>query len=126
MSARDRSLTDRARQLEAGRAMCRSPVEEPKREWLTFHCTNCGYKIRYVPTERWRGRLRCPECGEIFDVPIEGDEESKVPTLDDFTKQTEPPKKARRNRSSQSSPRDAQLQYETLRTHKKNIIVPKI
>ena len=57
--------------------------KEDKKNWLTTHCTHCGYKIQFIPTEEWKGRLKCPDCGKIFDVPAEDDQ--KGPTLDDFS-----------------------------------------
>ena len=49
---------------------------EVKRDWLTAHCPKCGYHIQYVPTERWKGRLKCPQCGKQFTIY----------RLDDFVK----------------------------------------
>jgi len=61
---------------------------EPKREWLDAQCPKCGYKFKYVPTERWKGRIRCPECGEIFEVKEPEEEKEKPKTsLDDFVEQ---------------------------------------
>ena len=67
----------------------RPPKERIKKDWLTTHCTHCGYKIQYIPKEGWKGRLRCPECGDTFDVPSENKNESDLigPTLDDFPKE---------------------------------------
>ena len=58
---------------------------EEKKHWLTTYCTHCGYKIQFIPTEEYRGRLKCPDCGTFFNVPEEDEKKSKGPTLDDFS-----------------------------------------
>ena len=80
------TFEDRIREAER---LYRRSLPEEKMVWLKTHCTHCGYRIQYIPTEEWRGRLKCPDCGEIFDVPSENENESGPtgPTLDDFTKE---------------------------------------
>ena len=78
-------LAHRYRQAE--RQTLRDRPPEKKREWQKTRCTHCGYKIQYIPTDEWRGRLRCPDCGEIFDVPSENESGPTGPTLDDFIKE---------------------------------------
>ena len=82
MSDRDRDLARRFLLAEGQQRRDQYRSEE-KKDWLTTHCIHCGYRIQYVPTEEWKGRLKCPDCGKIFDVPAEDDQ--KGPTLDDFS-----------------------------------------
>lgn len=70
-----------------GRVLRDRPPQRDKRNWLKSQCTHCGYKIQYIPTEEWRGRLRCPDCGKFFNVPTENESGLIGPTLDDFSKE---------------------------------------
>ena len=52
----------------------------------TFTCIDCGGATRilsYTPHEGWEPgdvvAYRCPDCGERFDVVLEGDEDDDRP-----------------------------------------------
>jgi len=30
--------------------------------------TGCQYEIKFEPKPRWSGELRCPNCGEMFNI----------------------------------------------------------
>ena len=92
MAEEDEKIKDLARRFKWAEGQQRKDQyrsNEEKKDWLTTHCTRCGYKIQYIPTEEWRGRLRCPDCSEMFDVPSENETGPTGPTLDDFSKERE-------------------------------------
>ena len=87
MSNRDLADYLRKRFLDAEGQVLKDQYrpKEEKKNWLSTHCTHCGYRIQYIPTEEYRGQLKCPDCGRTFDVPDEDDKKHKGPTLDDFS-----------------------------------------
>jgi len=56
--------------LEAEKILKQKIPESKKRKWLKAQCSHCGYRFEYEPTEKFRGELRCPECGKKFKVNI--------------------------------------------------------
>lgn len=73
LNDKDRRMAERF--IEAERLEKESRPDEKKRKWIKTRCPKCGYKIEYVPKEKWDGELRCPHCGESF----------KISRLDDWT-----------------------------------------
>ena len=55
--------------LDAEKIEKQSRPEPKKRKWLRAKCAHCDYEVKYHPTKKFRGELRCPECGQVFKVP---------------------------------------------------------
>ena len=81
---------------------------QEKRDWLTTHCPKCSYRIQYIPTEKWKGRLKCPECGEIFNIPAESEEKLKISRLDEFSKSMEEGDKDKRKHDTRAACKNKQ------------------
>ena len=57
-------LRDRVNQ--ANKRLSRVQTHLMKSDLALATCPQCGIEIKYAPSEKWRGTLKCRDCGVRF------------------------------------------------------------